>query len=326
MTAFPRYNIIMNISKSKNADSSQPLKMTAFSRSNIMIKPIYEFLVWDNCKNNCKFCFQRKSPRIFDENGQKTVLNSTLEFLDSEKYEKGSHVLIVGGELFDDIGRFNILHPFFEKISEKMESGDIDLLYLNTNLIYEKECCDKLISILEIFERKNLFERLKFTTSYDIYGRFVRPNSLKWFFLNLRGLRSRFKELKIVVNMILSKQMCENVLRDKFSFKPFMFMEIQKVDVNFIPYIVLGEDMEPGRELVFDTIRKLHEQNPRYIEDWLRNIDLKQPRRMFYYKDGEFISCECQCSKCGHSENFKKYSKKGSCFVCDLKEVFNDCL
>ena len=32
----------------------------------LIIKPIYEFLVWDNCSNNCQFCHQRNNPRNFD--------------------------------------------------------------------------------------------------------------------------------------------------------------------------------------------------------------------------------------------------------------------
>ena len=27
--------------------------------------------------------------------------------------------------------------------------------------------------------------------------------------------------------------------------------------------------------------------------------------------------------ECGHSVNFKKYCKEGTCFCCDLEEVFN---
>jgi len=246
--------------------------------------------------------------------------------LESDRYEKGSHVLVVGGEIFDDIRRFDILRPFFDSMIEKMKVGDIELLYLNTNLIYDSACCDELIGILGRFNQEKLFERLRFTTSYDISGRFNQPKSIVWFFQNLRRIRKEFPTMKIVVNMILTKQMCETTLREHFPFQPFFFMETQKVDINFIPYIVLDESMTPGRELIFKTIRFLHEQNPKYIEDWIRNIDLKQPRKMFYYKDGEFTSCECENSDCGHSVNFKRYSPKNSCFVCDIKEVFNDCI
>ena len=65
------------------------------------IKPITEFLLWDNCNNNCKFCFQRKNPRLFSLDGQKQILDNVLSFLNSDDYIKGSHVLVVGGELFD---------------------------------------------------------------------------------------------------------------------------------------------------------------------------------------------------------------------------------
>jgi L-lysine 2,3-aminomutase len=42
-------------------------------------KPIYEFLLWDNCNNNCKFCFQRELPRLFGLKQREQILNKTTK-------------------------------------------------------------------------------------------------------------------------------------------------------------------------------------------------------------------------------------------------------
>ena len=65
-------------------------------------------------------------------------------------------MLVVGGELFDDYNRQEMLIYFFEEISKLMENGHIDLLYWNTNLIYSLQCLKNVIHILKFFEKNNL--------------------------------------------------------------------------------------------------------------------------------------------------------------------------
>ena len=62
---------------------------------------------------------------------------------------------------------------------------EIELLYLNTNLLYED--LELLEGFLENIKQNNLFERLRFTTSYDIEGRFNK-NSELLFYKNLKYL------------------------------------------------------------------------------------------------------------------------------------------
>ena len=61
-----------------------------------------------------------------------------------------------------------------------------------------------------------------------------------------------------------------------------------------------------------------------YLPKWIANLDLKQEKWLYMFKDNkwQFVSCEWD-EECGHSVNFKRYSDKGTCFVCDLKEIFN---
>lgn len=285
------------------------------------MKPIYEFLLWDNCSNNCKFCFQRKNPRLYSLDEQQSILKQTLNYLNSDKYLENSHILLVGGELFDNTARFSMFSAFFDEIVKMLLDNKIDLLYLNTNLCYDKDCVDMLVSILQQFDKNDLFDRLKFTTSYDIAGRFSDNTREELFLRNIRLLTTRFPNLKIVANSILTNEFCDSILSDTFDL--FEFLEKNKISANLIPYIILDTALAPSRKLVFQTIQKLYQEKPEFIRSWIENLDLKQPRKMFYFKNNIWNSCECSVSDCGHSVNFKRYSSANSCFVCDIKEVFN---
>ena len=144
------------------------------------IKPIYEFLVWDNCNNNCKFCFQRENPRLFNQEGRKMVLDQTIKFIDSDTFKKGSHILICGGEIFDNPKDINILYDFFSQIIDRMNNGIIDLLYLNTNLIYEN-----IAPLFNVLDNANLS------------GFVSRSSDSSWIAVDLH----RIQQLSAIVHM-----------------------------------------------------------------------------------------------------------------------------
>ena len=53
-------------------------------------------------------------------------------------------MLVVGGEIFDDVSRRLMLVHFFKGLAKKMQDKAIDLLYLNTNLLYSASCVEML--------------------------------------------------------------------------------------------------------------------------------------------------------------------------------------
>lgn len=288
---------------------------------NNVCKPIYEFLMWDNCNNNCKFCFQRKSPRNFTIEKQSFICDSVVKFIKSNQYTPNNHVLIVGGEIFDNIKRYEFLYDFFDELTNMMVSRHIDLLYLNTNLLYNETCFTMLKSILELFLEKNVIDRLKFTTSYDLEGRFKTQKAKELFLRNLNEL-TNIPSLHTVTNLILTKNVCEAILEDKFNI--FNFQEKNHTQINMIPYIIFDQSLTAPRDMIFNCLRKIDEENPEFIKQFLFELDMKQPRILLQSTpNGEFIEKTCMNSGCGHSINFKKYSSSNSCFVCDIKTIFN---
>lgn len=279
-------------------------------------KPIFEFLLWDNCNNNCKFCFQRKNPRLFNKKERKQILDDTISFIKSDKFKKGSHVLICGGEIFDKPTDFEDLNVFFTQIDSLMADGTIDLLYLNTNLIYED--VSGLEFVLNLMKDK--FDRLKFTTSYDLHGRFRKKFDETLFFMNLKWIKEKFPECNIVVNTILTKQTCEKIINKEFSVK--RFMEEYNCWVNLIPYIIYDEKLSGSRGQIFSALQIVDKENQGYLERYIPNITIEQEKDLYYYQNGKYVFCSCELSDCGHAVNFKRYSKDGTCFCCDLKNFF----
>ena len=285
------------------------------------MKKIYEFLLWDNCNNNCKFCWQRKEPRLYDHNTRLIILNDVIEFIQSDKFEKGSHVLVCGGEIFDKPSDFQVLSTFFFIIIQLMKQGIIDLLYLNTNLIYLN--INGLYDALEQLKNADLLHRVHFTTSYDIEGRFKNEHDRNVMLTNLETISNKYPDLPIITNVILTKQACDAIIDGRFKVKDFM--EKNNCWVNLLPYIVLDNEFTADRATIFKALKAVDAQCPGYLEKYVPNMCIKQEKWLYMYKEGEFQFCSCVISPdCGHAINFKKYSPEGSCFCCDLENVFGE--
>lgn len=288
-----------------------------------MIKPIYELLLWNNCNNNCKFCFMKYNHHdnkfLSDEN-KKVSMKKALQLLNSDTYKDGSHVLLVGGELFDTKFSYDTeqyFKYFLTTIVHYMVSGKIDLLYVNTNLIYQDH--SYLYYFLNLINDFGLFDRLKFTTSYDIYGRFKDSKSRILMEKTLGELLVDFPKIHIVVNMIMTKQFCEAVLSRRFNVK--QFMDDFKVSVNTIPYIILHEDMAASRDQIYSTLQLLDQQMPGYLRAYIDNIAINQDKLLYEYDGKEFVFMTAKNAPCGHNENFHLCTVgKDRCFICDMIE------
>lgn len=280
------------------------------------IKPIYEFLLWNNCNNNCKFCFQRSVKDRSTYQQQQLALQKTIDFIKSSNFIQGSHILLVGGELFDDKNRL-FLNTFFQQIAEFVNTDIVDLVYLNTNLIYDRNCLKLLLDCVSLIPTN----KLKFTTSYDLYGRFYEDKENQ-FLENLEVLSKDYR-LNIVVNTILTDPCCTRILNG--SFNPLEFAANFNVDINLIPYIVKDNSISAPKQKILGTLAHVGATNEDYLIKYIRNLDLNQRKLLYLYNNSieDFCFCSCGISECGHSENFKKCYPEKTCFICDLKEIFN---
>ena len=287
-----------------------------------MIKPVYEFILWDNCRNNCLFCHLKKNKQLSVGEKQKS-LNSVIEFIESDNFEKGSHILLIGGEIFDSPPINNNLNLFFNNIINKMCDNTIDLLYLNTNLLYKNT--DSLYYFLNLIVQNKLSERLKFTTSFDIKGRYSSNKMYELYRRNLESIKQKFPSINIIANVILTKALCEFIktLIQKHNYS-ITDIENQYVGckIMFIPYIVFDKDLTPTKDELLRTLITL-KQIGYNINQFIMNMDIQQERRLYKFDGNKFNYCSANILECGHSENFKKWSQNDECFVCMVKELFD---
>lgn len=310
------------------------------------MKKIYEFLLWNNCGNNCTFCHQRQHERknldkILNPQEQINSINKCLEFLNTV-FEKGNHVLLVGGEIFDikNIEVKSHLQHLFSMIINMMEVNEIELLYLNTNLLYTD--LTLLTTFLDKIEKANLFHRLKFATSYDIIGRYSSFERELLFYKNLKYLTDGYKDLNIVVNTVLTKEACNRIVsndfgadflleylanqgKSKFTIKDWI--EYFKVEINTIPNIILNYEKAPDaakKTEIFNTLLHIDKLIPGYLNKYAENIALMQEKLLYEYNKfkNEFVYCSSKLSKCGHSENFKQsFIDSVDCYPCEIKRL-----
>lgn len=290
-----------------------------------MIKPVYEFILWDNCRNNCSFCHLKKNKQLTIEEKIKS-LNSVLSFLDSDEYVCGSHILLIGGELFDSPQINSQLNSFFDLVVQKMKNNEIELLYINTNLLYKN--VDSLHYFLNLITENGLSERLRFTTSFDVKGRFANERLYNLFRKNLEVIKIKYPQVNIIANVILTKALCDYITKFTTEYPDVMFHEWEERVVGchamFIPYIVYDETLTPTKEELLRTLVTLKSIGYNVIP-FINNMDIPQERKLYKFDGDKLNYCSANILKCGHSENFKLWSKsKHECFVCMVKELFDE--
>lgn len=297
------------------------------------IRKIYEFVMWQNCNNECSFCFLRYNQdyhqHLLNDSEKILALNKVIEFLKSDKFERGSHVLIAGGELFYQRYSDAVYAKFKELtdlIVEYIKNGDIDILYLNSNLLFDDLSDIKTLFLYPLIEN-NLISHIHFTTSYDRYGRYANKQKEEQFLRNLKLLVDEFKEVPefpIYVNCILTAPLCDDIVSGKFNRREFVKSHYNRIYVNFLPYIPFDKSIEPTDNLIFKTLLYIKQDDEVYFDYYINNFLLDQERIVFEYNKFtdslENHTAEIN-PKCGHLKSFTKFRDGEKCLLCNYKKI-----
>lgn len=277
-----------------------------------------EFLLWGNCTNQCDFCWQckKRDESIFlNKEEMLSCIADTISMLD--EINDGDDVLIVGGEIlasyYEEVDKS--LRELIDKCVHFIITNKIRFLYINTNLLYKDR--SNLIYLFEAI--KGYEDRLKFTTSYDIYGRFKTKEAEQLFLENLLFIKENYPTVNTVVNCIITKQLVES------NFDENEFKELYGVNyVNFIPYIPVPNDrsMDVSFKDIVKVLARTERKNKGYIDFYINDFDFNQNKVLYqYHKNTGYEECTSKYCDCNHNENFKKVLN-GECFICKLKELF----
>ena len=295
-----------------------------------------EFIVWHNCTNQCDFCWQCKKQdktAFLNHIEMIAAIRATEEKILNEVND-GDDVLLVGGEILNSYNELSDyeLHRLLNLCASLIKKDRIRYLYINTNLIYGNR--KNLTYLLDLFN--GIEDRLKFTTSYDVYGRFKSNDKYDLWVDNMIYIRDFYPNINMVVNIIITKQLVNwleegNSVTKDYTWNSFWnyqwnsFQNFFKIKyINFIPYIPVEDDR--SMDVTFKDIVKVlaaeEKRIPGYINKYIDDFDLNQDKILYeYHKDKGYVECTAKYSDCHHNENFKKVLG-GECYICKLKEIF----
>ncbi len=286
--------------------------------------PMREFLLWSNCANNCKFCWQKKLAKpemwLTEDEKLKSIAACKAEIA-ALPY---TDILIVGGEVYsvhsEPVNK--ALIDLFNYVADRIREGLTRQLYANTNMIYkDTRILEALIKSFTGIESK-----LRLTTSYDIFGRFGLESDRALFLLNLSNITLKYPGVDVLVNTILTKQACDVILSRKFDVEEFTH-KYRVATVNLIPYIPISSDdeMVPTSDEIFQTLTYVDAKSPHYLNYYARQMDFRQPRVLKeYHKSEGYVECTSKYLDCGHNENYLRPLNNGECYCCAISKLLNN--
>lgn len=284
------------------------------------MKPIYEFILWNTCKNHCAFCHQKankaKYPGKFPTGMDKLKpVQLVREFIATQPIEDGSHILLMGGELFD-----SKLAPEVEAellaLASDINDGKYGYVYVNTNLIYTDTSL--LFKFLDVFEP----ERLRFTTSFDFGYRFANDADRRTVLGNMVAVARRYPSMMRTANCILTSKAAEFFNSHNFYGWCTDFHDAYGFNIHLIPYIILHNEQALSRKDVLNFMLAAEKQHAGFLQEYALEGMCDQPRHIYEFDGTELKYASSGNSPCGHNENFKKvYKDSDACFVCDLAQL-----
>jgi hypothetical protein len=300
---------------------------------NSTIKPIYEFVLWENCNNDCDFCFLKAmanyKDKLYNDDEKLNSLEDTITYIQNNTFVPQSHILIAGGELFFKPFSPDLYNKFQELITlviDLIKSGQFDLFYINSNLLYT-DFSQVYSLIIQPFIDAGLVSHLHFTTSYDPYGRYKTEDARQLFLTNLQNISKDFKDIPgftVYVNCILTQPFCEDIINGRFNQRGFQELCYNKLYVNYLPYIPFSKPLEPSDSLIYKTLLYLADVDKPYFIQYINTILLNQERIVLDYNKTtrEFSNRTAEVNpKCNHLQSFTKYQPNGECLLCKFKKI-----
>lgn len=204
-----------------------------------------QYELWKDCKNNCKYCFNKNIKPVRNKvSSLKYVLNSLRE----KNILPGTSIGFIGGEFFDgQMGNPKVKELFYELIDLTMHKIDTNPpgRFLITASLMSNDSSD-WFEFCEYIHKYNLDENVLICTSWDAKYRFNDTTKNNWE-KTVSETQRRYPKLKFHVEMILTEYLLNGILDDTFSIRNFEEKWNCRVDLN-IPYLPWfherGEDKE----------------------------------------------------------------------------------
>lgn len=314
-----------------------------------------QFEVWQDCNNNCKFCYLN-SGRCNTNNQQKIDnINKVISYITNPvEMSSFNGVGLIGGEFFQgqlhnpDVK--NTWLTLMSTLSELMDNDKIMEVWITATLMI-KDLTD-LYDSLDKFHFDNFKEgqRVLLCTSYDTEGRFHSEDQRKQWFENVKTIKEKYPNVYLHCSIITSNAFVKDVVYNNWDFNNIdqYCSTDYKVPTSF-KFDIFGIRKENDYwEHVRDVSSK--EIDNFFIEnrnDFLKFLKLFAQHygyeKLKIFSGNEFHSQklisfagerfseddrwngenDVICSKCGHRYDGYCYLDSCKCAYCDAQELYN---
>ena len=205
-----------------------------------------QFELWKDCKQGCKFCFNRGQRPVNKEKSLKYVLDQ-LNQMEPEQYD---YIALIGGELFNgEIDDY--LYTFFA-IMKRIKELKPQKVFLMTSLIFD--IGKTLIPVMKGLEKiLDMRDMVVLCTSWDKCWRFGEGDQALWS-KNMLWLANHYPEVELHVEMIMTQHLIDAVNNDELNLS--LFQQIFRCSVDFI---------EPSTGLWFKNKHDMQNQLPGFF-------------------------------------------------------------
>lgn len=311
-----------------------------------------QFELWHECNNLCTFCFLSSEKRDTPDDIKIQHLKSTLATIsDMSNYPKYNCIGYIGGEFFQgQLANPDVKHAFYElmeKTAELYNSGIIKQVWITATLTigHQKD----LYEILKLFKNH---KEVWILTSWDTMGRFKTPKYLNNWEYHVKRLKEVFPDIKINVTTILTGDLIDKYMNDKFNFhqmsKKYDIYWFFKHAGSFIPWKTSGNYQEarsckkkcneilpnffPTRKAFIRFLTKFKEQEPSDLWARLYNIKLRADTLVRNFNNGDSLISqrfknakldvsEQRAMECGHTFVYSAYIDCDDCVLCDTQRI-----
>lgn len=313
-----------------------------------------QFELWQNCGNNCQFCFLNKSRIISNSSKQIEHINKTIEILQSNELDEFNGVALIGGEFFEgQLSNPDVKNAWFNLISllnSLLLSNKIKQVWIMASLMSNNQ--NDLYDTLAKLPIGN--EMVMINTSYDSIGRFKSPEAELIWYNNIKDIKSKYPNLIIHTTIITTQHFIEKVLSgstiiqdiNKYSLVDFKLPTIYSTDFinglsntgkneqeyqNMVVEAVSSMPYKFFIEKRLDFIKFMKEIYKIFGKSKLENFcSNKVLAKSLYllsnnmHLDDRWGYSSFEIAKCGHHLDSYCYLDSDKCVRCDINKFINE--
>lgn len=309
--------------------------------------------LWQACDNHCVFCYLGEDNRHTPDELKISVLKQVIDILNDEStFKEYNNMSYIGGEFFQG----QLHNPEVKKLFMEVMRKTAELLRNGTLKSTWIACTLTRADQSDLYETMDLFKDIPsdgvtgvwLTTSYDTMGRFhIEQARINWE-NNIKKLHETYPNIKFNTTMILTQDLIEKHLANKFSFTEFMDkyhtnLFFKQPSPGFIKNKGIREgipfaeervpNMFPKRETFLRFLSKVCRESP-YLYDKLFNIKYRadelnrnfndpklQMVQITRHKDSKQEYDRVPLAPCGHLIEYCTYVDSDACMLCDKERI-----